>query len=194
MHLILRSVLGALLLAVLGACSTPVGEPEVEDAGGFAAATPRGGLETLPAGDPLPEAELPYLDRDDTLETSALRGTPAVVNFWATWCTFCVDEMPDFEEVHADLDGQVRFIGVNVEDRHDKALVFAEETGVSYELVVDDDRSYYFAVLARGMPTTLFVDDEGRIAYRHAGPLDADGLRELVEEHLDVDTGDVGTG
>lgn len=194
MRIALPSVLGVLLVAIVVACSTPVADPEVEDEGGFAAATPRGGLETLPAGDALPEAELPYLDRDGALEMGELRGTPALVNFWATWCTFCVDEMPDFEEVHSELDGQVRFIGVNVEDRHDKALVLAEETGVTYELVIDDDRSYYFAVLARGMPTTLFVDDEGRITYRHAGPLDADGLRELIEEHLDVDTGHVGTG
>lgn len=180
-------LLTAALVAAVAACATPVRDP---GSTGLSEATPQqAGLEALPAGDPLPAAELPYLDREDTLDTGELGGQPAVVNFWATWCTFCVEEMPDFEEVHLELADEVRFIGVNVEDREDRARILAAETGVSYELVVDDDRSYYFAVLARGMPTTLFVDEDGRIAHRYAGPLDADDLRELIAEHLDVDSG-----
>lgn len=189
MRIPIASAVLAALLAVVAACTTPV-----DDAGsaGIPEASPQhGGLEALPTGDPLPAAELPYLDRDGALDTGELAG-PAVVNFWATWCTFCVEEMPDFEEVHLELEDRVRFIGVNVQDREDKARVLADETGVSYDLVIDDDRSYYFAVLARGMPTTLFVDEDGSIAYRYAGPLDADHLRELIAEHLDVDRGDPG--
>jgi cytochrome c biogenesis protein CcmG, thiol:disulfide interchange protein DsbE len=144
---------------------------------------PLGALET---GGPLPRAELPALEGDASLDTADLVGRPAVINFWASWCAFCVDEMPDFEAVHGDLGEQVRFVGVNKEDQLDKARTLAAETGVTFELVRDDDASFFRAVQGRGMPTTLFVDAAGTVAYRHAGPLDEEALRELVEEHLGV--------
>ena len=173
------------LLAVLAllavACGGTVDEArEADSTPSFDALTPLG------AGDPLPAAELAMLDGDGVLDTRTLEG-PAVINFWATWCPFCVEEMPDFEQVHADLGDEVRFIGVDREDDHTKARTLADETGVTYELVTDPDGSFFRAVKGRGMPTTLLVDGEGRIVLRHAGPLNAEELTELVREHLDVD-------
>jgi thiol-disulfide isomerase/thioredoxin len=143
-------------------------------------------LVPLTGGDPLPTVALPELDGSGCLTTDDLLGQPTVINFWATWCAFCVEEMPDLEQVHRDVGDQVRFVGVDREDVADKALELAEATGVSYELVEDRDGSFFRAVQGRGMPTTVFVDAEGTIVYRHAGPVTAEELRALIDEHLDI--------
>ena len=144
-------------------------------------------LRALTGGDPLPSAVLPVLsDADDgaTVATDDWVGTPTVVNFWATWCAFCVEEMPDFQTVHADLGDAVRFVGVDREDRRDEALDFVEAVGVTYDLVEDPEGDFFFATQARGMPTTLFVDADGVIQHRVAGALSEERLRELIDEHL----------
>lgn len=132
----------------------------------------------------LPDAELPRLDREGALAMRELRGPPAVVNFWASWCPFCVDEIPEFEAVNGELDGRVRFVGVNLEDNLDKARILARETGVTWDLVVDGDGSYFRAVRGRGMPTTLLVDADGVIVRQLTGPQTAEQLRALIEAHL----------
>jgi cytochrome c biogenesis protein CcmG, thiol:disulfide interchange protein DsbE len=171
-------VAATLLLALVSGCAAS-GDPA--DGG----ETPTA-LGTLQAGGPLPDATLPVLGEDTSVQTSDWRGTPTIINFWATWCAFCVDEMPDLQDAHATLGDQVRFVGVDREDVVGRALKLVAETGVTYDLVEDVDGSFFRAVQARGMPTTVFVDADGTIRYRHAGPLTADEVLDLTAEHLGV--------
>ncbi len=173
------SALIAVLAVLVVGCSGAPSGPQAGDGGTLEP------LATLASGEEVASATLPRLVGEGEVRTDQL-GRPAVINFWATWCTFCVDEMPDFERVHQDVGDEVLFVGVNLEDNLDKARRLATETGVTYELVVDADGSFFRAVEGRGMPTTLFVEADGTVAHRHAGPLDAERLRELVEEHLEV--------
>lgn len=143
-------------------------------------------LSTLTSGDPLPEASFRVLGGDEEVSTSEFLGTPTIINFWATWCAFCVDEMPDLERGHQALGDAVRFVGIDRQDNREKAIALAEETGVSYLLLESPDGAYYNEVGARGMPTTLFVDEEGIIRYRHTGAVTEEQLLALVEEHLGV--------
>jgi cytochrome c biogenesis protein CcmG/thiol:disulfide interchange protein DsbE len=127
------------------------------------------------------------LGSDETTTIAELAdGRPAVVNFWATWCEFCIDEMPALEAVWVDLDGAVTFVGVDREDRAEDALVLAAETGVTYPLVEDPDGSLFRQARGLGMPTTLFVTGAGVIVHRHSGPLTEGQLRDLIEAHLGV--------
>lgn len=151
-------------------------------AGGQAGAGAQAGAE----GPTLPKATLPVLGGVGQLATTELRGTPAVINFWATWCPFCIEEMPDIERVHQELEGKVTFVGVDREDVTDKALRLAQETGVTYTLVEDPDGSFFRAAQGLGMPTTLFVDADGTIVHRQSGPMDAEQLRSLIRTHLGV--------
>jgi cytochrome c biogenesis protein CcmG, thiol:disulfide interchange protein DsbE len=176
-----RTALAAALVLAATACAG-VGTSEADPAAG--AATP---ISAFRGGAPLPEAEFPVLgDPDTVVATSDWRGTPTVVNFWATWCAFCVEEMPDLEAAHQQLDGAVHFVGIARQDNVDKALTLAGETGVTYQLLEDGPGRYFNEVGARGMPTTLFVDADGAIVHRHTGPITAEQLLELVAEHLDV--------
>jgi cytochrome c biogenesis protein CcmG, thiol:disulfide interchange protein DsbE len=154
---------------------------------GCAASTAPDTVATAAGRSTLPAADLPLLGQDETVATTSWRDRPTVINFWATWCAFCVEEMPDFQTVSSDLGDAVRFVGVDREDRVAEALELARRTGVTYLLVEDADGSFFRAVGARGMPTTLFVDADGIVLYAHAGPLTERRLRELVAEHLGVE-------
>ena len=167
------TVAGLLSVVVLAACGTAA--PASESAGDAAA---------------LPSASLPVLgdDGDDGMvDTSSWRGRPTVVNFWATWCAFCVEEMPAFQAVSQAAGDRVRFVGVDREDRVSEALELARRTGVTYDLVEDPDGVFFRAVGGRGMPTTLFVDADGAVVYAHAGPLTQRRLEELIDEHFGID-------
>lgn len=136
---------------------------------------------------PLPAATFTdLLDPEVEVSTTDWEGTPTVVNFWATWCTFCIDEMPDLQAASERLDGQVRFVGIDRQDPRDAALAFLEETGVTYDQVASPSGEYYTRIGARGMPTTLFVDAQGVVQFRHTGPLTEQEVLELVAEHLGI--------
>jgi cytochrome c biogenesis protein CcmG, thiol:disulfide interchange protein DsbE len=136
---------------------------------------------------PLPEVILDGFGDGGPVDVTSYRGTPLVVNFWATWCPPCVKEMPDFEEVWRAHEGRVAFLGVNSQDREDAAVRFATDLGITYDMASDPAGDYFAAVSGYGWPTTLLVDAEGRIRYRHTGPLDAERLTELLAEHLGTD-------
>lgn len=161
------------------------GTPDATDA----AACPDGALPaaTAPAGsDVLPIRSLSVLGEDTEVSTACWLGTPLVVNFWAEWCEPCKAEMPDLEAAHQALGDQVRFVGIDYEDRARAAIRFAAEVGVTYDLVEDPDGTYFDAVRGRGTPMTMLVTADGEIVYRHAGPLTEDQLTELIATHLDV--------
>lgn len=184
MVLVRARMLLPLLMLAASACAGGAEEPP---AAAGTAATPQP-IGALAGGDPLPEATFPTLaDQDVTVSTSDLVGTPMIINFWATWCAFCVDEMPDLERAHQALGDAVSFVGIDRQDDREKALALAEETGVTYQLLYDHEGGYFAQVKARGMPTTLFVDADGVIQHRHAGPITAEQLVELVEEKLGIE-------
>lgn len=149
---------------------------------------PGDGALDVDAGEgPLPEASFAGLaDPDRTVRTSDWLGTPTVVNFWATWCAFCLEEMPALQEASQRLDGRVHFVGIDRQDPREEALEFLERTGVTYDQVASPDGRFFETVRARGMPTTLFVDADGLVRHRHTGPLELEDVLDLVAEHLGV--------
>ena len=90
------------------------------------------------------------------VQLSAL-GQPAIVNFWASWCGFCIEEMPDFERLHQAAGDRVTVIGVNRAEPLHTAQLFAKHTGATYTLLLDLDDTLGRPYQIIGMPTTLYV-------------------------------------
>lgn len=134
-----------------------------------------------------PDFTLPAFPGPGTVSLSDFRGTPLVLNFWASWCPFCIDEMPDFEEVHSRFRGQVAFLGVNLQDDVSLATELADRTGVTYTLAQDADGSLFARVGGLGMPTTVLITADGHIADIVSGPIDGEALEERIREHLVVE-------
>lgn len=135
------------------------------------------------SGERLPELELPRLDGTGTLVLSDVDG-PAVVNLWATWCAPCRREMPEFEEVHLERRGEVRFMGVNIGDREDQALTFLDEVGVTFENYLDLDGALNAELETVTLPVTVVTDADGRISVVHSGPMDVEDLNREIERAL----------
>lgn len=110
-------------------------------------------------------------------------GRPVVMNFWASWCVPCREEMPVLDAVASHNRG-ILVLGVAVQDTETAARAFAEEIDVSYPLGHDTDGAILEQYPILGVPTTWFITSEGVLATRWAGQLDQDGLESLVEQHL----------
>lgn len=144
-------------------------------------------LEEIP--DPRPGggdlATFSYKSTDGTVNFIAeRRGTPVVVNFFANWCPACIAEMPDFESVHQKTKGQVDFIGLALQSPADAVDALVEDTGVTYEIGVDQNGELFRELGGLGMPTTVFIDADGQITSVHSGQLTADSLESVIDDEL----------
>jgi cytochrome c biogenesis protein CcmG/thiol:disulfide interchange protein DsbE len=131
-------------------------------------------------GEPAPAIEMTDFD-GVPLTLDEYRGTPVVLNFWASWCPFCVAEMPDFERVSQAFGDEVAFIGVNLRDDSAQAVSLASETGVTYRLASDPSGVVYGAFGGTSMPTTVFIDADGIVRDVVAGQMSADALASNIQ-------------
>ena len=139
---------------------------------------------TLTTDDPAEPSEVSFTTFDgEAVSLDSLRGTPTVVNFFASTCIPCITEMPAFEEVHQALGDSVAFLGLAVADRPEDALDLVERTGVTYATAQDKDQSVFNAISGGlGLPTTVLLDADGEVAAQHTGALTANELAELITE------------
>jgi thiol-disulfide isomerase/thioredoxin len=136
----------------------------------------------------LPEITLPCLGGGEDVTLSALRG-PLVVNLWASWCGPCREELPYYQQLHAQ--GAVDVLGVDYQDvLPGKALELAKETGVTYPSLADPGGELRAPLRVVGLPRLLMVDEKGKVVYDDAVAIESYAqLADLVEEHLGVPVG-----
>lgn len=154
-----RLATAGLVVAIVAAIGVAVRVAPVDDA-------------PLPvSGRPVLEFDLPSLDGATQVRARDLRGQPLVVNFWASWCAPCRREMPALVTVARRFQGRVAFVGVNNQDNREDAVEFAASVGLSYPSGFDPSGATARRTGLRGMPTTLFVDADGRILEQRTGEM-----------------------
>lgn len=114
------------------------------------------------------------------------RGRPVVLNFWASSCPPCREEMPGFQRVHDDLGDGYTMVGVDIGPfvrlgTHDGARDFLSEYGIAYPAAYATDAEVVRDFEVRGMPTTLFFDADGALVEKHTGFLPEGQLRREIE-------------
>jgi peroxiredoxin len=136
-------------------------------------------------GEPAPGFELPRLDGAPFAFPAEIRGQVTAVRFWADWCPFCESEMRDIEPVYrAYRDRGLTVLAVNVRQDRETAARFVEGLGVSYEVLLDEQGDVARAYGVIGLPTTFFVDREGRLATRILGESTPEVFERIVGELL----------
>ncbi len=134
-------------------------------------------LEVLKQGTAAPDFEVELLD-GETLRLSELRGKGVVLNFWASWCGPCRWEMPAFEKAWQEHQRQnIAFVGIAIQDFEQESRRFAEEVGVSYPLGYDATGEIGTAYGVSNLPTTYFIDADGRVVRGVVGAVDEGALR-----------------
>ena len=113
-------------------------------------------------------ALLKCLDGNSTVDVGQIKG-PALVNVWGSWCGPCKQEMPLFVDFYGKYKEKVSLIGISVEEADDQnARDFIKLYGMSWPNLNDPDGSTR-GTLGMGVPITLFIDAQGRVAYRKIG-------------------------
>jgi peroxiredoxin len=125
----------------------------------------------------------------ETLDSAALRGAPLVLSFYASWCTVCDRELPDFQRVAEQLSGRVQVLGVNPQSNDTDAAQAAmvKRAGVTYPTLRDPRDELLRAFNnTGGLPTTVFVGADGVVRKVHHGLLTEQLLLDEIATSLGV--------
>jgi thiol-disulfide isomerase/thioredoxin len=189
---ILRGLLCAPLAALLIACGdqSQPSEPlpsvsfdtfPTELGRGFPAGTLAGADNSATGtspGDVAPNFRLQLSD-DQGLYLSDLGNRPILINFWATWCGPCRLEMPEIVH-HATANTELLVIAINVQEQLSPIKAFAEDFNMTMPVVQDTDGEIRDLYQVRGMPTSIFIDREGKVSTYWEGVLSPSKLKEFL--------------
>ena len=118
---------------------------------------------------------------------ASLRGKPAAINFWASWCAPCRKEAPDLARVAHALHGRATLVGVDWTDGTHGGGAFLRQYHLTYPNLIDASGTTGQDYGLNGLPTTFILDAQGKITDVLRGPQTADALRRAL--HLSAGTG-----
>ena len=122
---------------------------------------------------PAPSTLLPVLGRAGEASLADYRGKVVVLNFWASWCKPCTQELPLLERTHRSIAARnATVLGANYQDVSDSALTFVRRFKLTYPSLRDRDGQFADRYGSRAFPETFVIDRRGRIAAQRRGPVD----------------------
>ena len=129
----------------------------------------------LDAGKSLPAFRLHTL-QGLSIDSNALAGRVLILNFWATWCGPCKEEMPSLERLRRKFSPeQLQILAVTTDIRPREIESFWKQLDLHFEVVLDEQEELSQALMVRNLPTTVIVDAQGHRMGRVMGPREWDG-------------------
>lgn len=111
-------------------------------------------------------------------------GKPIVLNFWATWCYYCKEEMPDFDRAYEKYP-DVQFLMVNATDGIQETMAsakeYVEQEGFQFDVFFDTNFDAVNAYQVSGFPATFFIDENGNLVTYGRGMLDFETLEKGIQ-------------
>jgi thiol-disulfide isomerase/thioredoxin len=127
-------------------------------------------MSRLPSGSMAVPFELTTLD-GKVVKSSELAGKVLLVNFWATWCGPCKEEMPSLARLQKQLDpAQFALLTVTTDLQRQGITHFLSQLGVSLPVLFDEDQEVSRSFMVRGLPTTIVIARDGALVGRVVGP------------------------
>lgn len=163
-------------LAVAPVMPTPVPEPSSVSPTDL----PRG---TTP-GQVAPGAVLPVLGADTLVSLDDLRGKPVLLSFWSYACGHCRTQTPVLVEAYARYGERVQFVGISTLAMPDEVAAYVAEQGIQYPVLLDDAGAAVGSYGVTGIPTTFFLDAEGRVVSSRVGALSAEEIETYLAQLL----------
>ncbi len=134
-----------------------------------------------------PDFTLPFIDKDESLTLSDLRGQMVLLTFWASWCPDCSQDMPLKERLYQTIDqDKLAMLTINVAGRertHADAVRY-KNNFIKQPTLVDRGRETYLNYNALGVPTTVLIDQEGNVVKQWGENLNFLSLMEAISTYL----------
>ncbi|NML54926.1 TlpA family protein disulfide reductase [Streptomyces sp. R302] len=155
--------------------------------------TSKGGISTVPRGERTGINQIAGETLEgEKLDVAELKGKVVVLNVWGSWCGPCRAEAPHFAKAATDLKGEdVAFVGLNTRDANkQQALAFEDEYKIPYPSLYDRDGKLILfgfpkgTLSPKGIPSTVVLDKEGKIAARALMAVDEAKLRSMIDPLL----------
>lgn len=115
-----------------------------------------------------------------------LQGKPLVVNSWASWCPFCINELPDFAQVQKEFGDEIVIIAIDRAESLSLSKSYTDDLQVTNDILflLDPKDTFYREINGFSMPETIFVDRDGIIQDHKRGPMTAEEIRERLQKIL----------
>lgn len=113
------------------------------------------------------------------------RGTPLILNAWATWCPFCKQELPDFAALQEEFPA-IKVVAIDRQETLRQAKGYTDDVGVTLRMtfLLDPGDDFYRSIGGFSMPETVFIDGEGRIVFHKRGPMTLSEMRTFTAQYL----------
>ena len=185
---LLRAVVAGVLLVVLAGCSTTGADEGTRSAGQEGYVGVRGNLTQIAPADrvELPTVSGTSLD-GEPLSTADFSGRVVVVNVWGSWCAPCRAEAPALQRASEATRGRAQFVGITTRDNDPaQARAFVRAFGIGYPSIYDPDGKallqFAGTLPPSAIPSTLIIDEQGRLAARVLGEISELTLVTMVDE------------
>jgi peroxiredoxin len=130
-------------------------------------------------GNKAPDFELQEL-MGDNIKLSDHYGNAVILNFWASWCPPCREEMPEFQKIH-DRENIV-VLGVNLQEDRENIQSFKDKLGLTFPLLLDPHAKVKNTFNVFTQPVTYFIDKNGVIIDKKFGPLTSEEIEEKISK------------